>query len=174
VARTGDARAFARSLTTQAENQLWARAPRLAVGAIGPRSQFGRRIKRLIEIAKTGGAPAKYSGRLAFSGFAIVVVIAALATPRILAEEAPPPVEETLAGEPDQSRGFDITRVIRDRDRDVRRDIRVERDVQQFAGDADRFAQDLEMLLAEIDSEVKFAFGGARCRDRRLDQRGAG
>ena len=63
VDRTGDAKAFARSLTNQAENQLWARAPRLAVGAIGPRSQVGRRIQRLIEIAKSGGSPAKYSGR---------------------------------------------------------------------------------------------------------------
>lgn len=82
---TGDARAFARSLTTQAENQLWERAPRLAVGAIGPRSQFGRRIRRLIDIAKTGGSPAKYSGRLAFAGLAVVVGVAAMVTPRFTA-----------------------------------------------------------------------------------------
>lgn len=85
VDRTGDARAFARSLTTQAENQLWERAPRLAVGAIGPRSQFGRRIRRLIDIAKTGGSPAKYSGRLAFAGLAVVVGVAAMVTPRFTA-----------------------------------------------------------------------------------------
>ncbi len=86
VDRTGDARAFARSLTTQAENQLWVRAPRLAVGAIGPRSQFSRRIRRLIDMAKTGGSPAKYSGRLAFAGLAIVVGIAAMVTPRFTAD----------------------------------------------------------------------------------------
>lgn len=86
VDRTGDARAFARSLTTQAENQLWERAPRLAVGAIGPRSQFSRRIRRLIDIAKTGGSPAKYSGRLAFAGLAVVVGVAAMVTPRFTAD----------------------------------------------------------------------------------------
>jgi beta-lactamase regulating signal transducer with metallopeptidase domain len=90
VDRTGDARAFARSLTTQAENQLWVRAPKLAVGAIGPRSQFGRRIKRLIEIAKSGGSPAKYSGRLAFAGLALAVAIAAMVTPRFTAEAQQP------------------------------------------------------------------------------------
>lgn len=82
---TGDAHAFARSLTTQAENQLWVRAPRLAVGAIGPRSQFSRRIRRLIDMAKTGGSPAKYSGRLAFAGLAVVVGVAAMVTPRFTA-----------------------------------------------------------------------------------------
>ena len=90
VDRTGDAKAFARSLTKQAENQLWVRAPRLAVGAIGPRSQFGRRIRRLIDIAKTGGSPAKYSGRLAFAGLAVAVGVAAMVTPRFTAEAQPP------------------------------------------------------------------------------------
>jgi beta-lactamase regulating signal transducer with metallopeptidase domain/ankyrin repeat protein len=103
VERTGDARAFARSLTSQAENQLWARAPRLAVGAIGPRSHFGRRIKRLIEIAK-GASPAKYSGRLAFAGLALAVAVAAMVTPRIAADAQQPgtlpPVDETLDGRP--------------------------------------------------------------------------
>ena len=87
---TGDAKGFARSLTKQAENQLWARAPRLAVGAIGPRSQVGRRIRRLIDIAKTGGAPAKYSGRIAFAGLALAIGIAALVTPRFTAFAQPP------------------------------------------------------------------------------------
>lgn len=85
VERTGDARAFARSLTTQAENQLWVRAPRLAVGAIGPRSHFGRRVRRLIDFAKTGGSPARYSGRLAFAGLALGVAVAAMVTPRFTA-----------------------------------------------------------------------------------------
>ncbi len=101
VERTGDARAFARSLTSQAENQLWARAPRLAVGAIGPRSQVGRRIKRLIEIAK-GAAPAKYAGRLGFAGLALAVAVAAMVTPRFNAnaQQPPPPVDDSLASGP--------------------------------------------------------------------------
>ncbi len=90
VDRTGDAKAFARSLTKQAENQLWVRAPKLAVGAIGPRSHFGRRVKRLIEIAKTGGHASKYSGRLAFAGLALCVAVAAMITPRFTAEAQPP------------------------------------------------------------------------------------
>jgi beta-lactamase regulating signal transducer with metallopeptidase domain len=85
VERTGDAKAFARSLTKQAENQLWARAPRMAVGAIGPRSQVGRRIRRLIDLAK-GVSPAKYSGRLAFAGLALAVAVAAMVTPRVPAD----------------------------------------------------------------------------------------
>ncbi len=90
VDRTGDAKAFARSLTKQAENQLWARAPKMAVGAIGPRSQVGRRIKRLIEIAKTGAHPSKYAGRLAFAGLALAVAVAAMVTPRFTAYAQPP------------------------------------------------------------------------------------
>ncbi|MFT3726029.1 MAG: M56 family metallopeptidase [Hyphomonadaceae bacterium] len=94
VDRTGDAKAFARSLTKQAENQLWARAPKLAVGAIGPRSQVGRRIKRLIEIAKSGGHPSKYAGRLAFAGLAVAVAVAAMVTPRFTAWAQPPEKSE--------------------------------------------------------------------------------
>jgi beta-lactamase regulating signal transducer with metallopeptidase domain len=90
VDRTGDAKAFARSLTTQAENQLWVRAPRLAVGAIGPRSHFGRRVRRLIDIAKTGGPQTRYSGRLAFAGLVLAVGVAAMVTPRFTAEAQPP------------------------------------------------------------------------------------
>ncbi len=85
VARTGDAKAFARSLTIEAQNQLWARAPRLAVGAIGPRSHVGRRIRRLIDLAK-GVSPAKYSGRLAFAGLVLAVAVAAMVTPRFSAD----------------------------------------------------------------------------------------
>ncbi|MDZ4760366.1 MAG: ankyrin repeat domain-containing protein [Alphaproteobacteria bacterium] len=103
VARTGDARAFARTLTTQAETQLWARAPRLAVGAIGQRSQFGRRIKRLIELAKSGGVARRYSGRLGFSALALAITAAVFVTPRIVADTpeeraAPPPVDSALDG----------------------------------------------------------------------------
>ncbi len=90
VDRTGDAKAFARSLTKQAENQLWVRAPRLAVGAIGPRSHFGRRVRRLIDIAKTGGPQTRYSGRLAFAGLVLAVGVAAMVTPRFTAEAQPP------------------------------------------------------------------------------------
>jgi len=89
VDRTGDPKAFARSLTKQAENQLWVRAPRLAVGAIGPRSHFGRRVRRLIDLAKSGGSPAKYSGRLAFAGLAVAVGVAAMVTPRFTAVAQP-------------------------------------------------------------------------------------
>ncbi|RYG33609.1 MAG: hypothetical protein EON93_09340, partial [Burkholderiales bacterium] len=84
------------SLTKQAENQLWVRAPKLAVGAIGPRSQFGRRIKRLIDIAKTGGHPARYSGRLAFAGLALAVAVAAMITPRFTAEAQPRDEQSTM------------------------------------------------------------------------------
>lgn len=90
VDRTGDPKAFARSLTKQAENQLWVRAPRLAVGAIGPRSHFGRRVRRLIDLAKTGGSPARYSGRLAFAGLAVAVGVAAMVTPRFTASAQQP------------------------------------------------------------------------------------
>ena len=104
VDRTGDARAFARSLTTQAENQLWVRAPRLAVGAIGPRSQFGRRIRRLIDMAKTGGAPARYSGRIAFAGLALAIGFAALVTPRFTAFAQPPAEGAVDLTNPDSAR----------------------------------------------------------------------
>ncbi len=90
VDRTGDAKAFARSLTKQAENQLWVRAPRLAVGAIGPRSHFSRRVRRLIDIARTGGTQTRYSGRLAFAGLALAIGVAAMVTPRFTAEAQPP------------------------------------------------------------------------------------
>lgn len=90
VDRTGDPKAFARSLTRQAENQLWVRAPRLAVGAIGPRSHFGRRVRRLIDLARTGGSPAKYAGRLAFAGLAVAVGVAAMVTPRFTASAQQP------------------------------------------------------------------------------------
>ena len=101
---TGDAKGFARSLTTQAENQLWVRAPRLAVGAIGPRSQVGRRIRRLIDMAKTGGAPARYSGRIAFAGLALAIGVAALVTPRFTAFAQPPAEGAVDLTNPDSAR----------------------------------------------------------------------
>jgi len=101
---TGDAKGFARSLTKQAENQLWVRAPRLAVGAIGPRSQVGRRIRRLIDMAKTGGAPARYSGRIAFAGLALAIGVAALVTPRFTAFAQPPADGAVDLTRPDSAR----------------------------------------------------------------------
>jgi ankyrin repeat protein/beta-lactamase regulating signal transducer with metallopeptidase domain len=158
VERTGDAKAFARSLTRQAENQLWARAPRLAVGAIGPRSQVGRRIKRLIEIAK-GAAPAKYAGRLAFAGLALAVAVAAMVTPRFSADAQQskdlPPVDGSLAGGPnagDDNNDNDIwQRASRD-------------DIDQLAGGSDRelagLGADIDQLMQELGGELELAFSG--------------
>jgi len=90
VARTGDARALARSLTSEAERQSWARAPRLAVGAIGPRSHFGQRVRRLIDSARHGASPHAYAGRLAIASLAMVAVLSALAGPRVQAQAQAP------------------------------------------------------------------------------------
>lgn len=155
VDRTGDAKAFARSLTTQAENQLWVRAPRLAVGAIGPRSQFGRRIRRLIDMAKTGGAPAKYSGRLAFAGLAVAIGVAAMVTPRFTADAQP----ESKQG------AIDLTKQNQDKSADIARgdgkldgaapgshdDIDFQWDGKDFAG----LGQEIESMLAELQPELE-------------------
>ncbi len=89
VERTGDPRAFALTLTHQAESQLWARAPQLAVGAIGGKSQFGRRIGRLVELARGGktadAVNSRTSGRFAFTGMALVAIAAACLTPGLAA-----------------------------------------------------------------------------------------
>jgi beta-lactamase regulating signal transducer with metallopeptidase domain len=111
VDRTGDAKAFARSLTKQAENQLWVRAPRLAVGAIGPRSHFGRRVRRLIDIAKTGGTQTRYSGRIACAGLVLAVGVAAMVTPRFTAEAQPPASD--VQGAPGDSTDRTLTRTDR-------------------------------------------------------------
>ena len=111
VDRTGDAKAFARSLTKQAENQLWVRAPRLAVGAIGPRSHFGRRVRRLIDIAKTGGTQTRYSGRIACAGLVLAVGVAAMVTPRFTAEAQPPASD--VQGAPGDSTDRTVTRTDR-------------------------------------------------------------
>ncbi len=173
VDRTGDARAFARSLTTQAENQLWVRAPRLAVGAIGPRSQFGRRIKRLIEIAKTGGHPARYSGRLAFAGLALTVAVAAMVTPRFTAEaqspngkgainlNEPENARQALAGEPKlDGRGPQLE------DRDLQ-DFDFQWNGEDFASlgqEINALVQsmmpELEMALADLSPELQAEMAG--------------
>lgn len=100
VERTGDARAFALTLTHQAESQFWGSAPRLAAGAVGGKSQLGRRIRRLVFLARnsSGGKEqvAAGSGRVAFTGLAVVVMVAALLTPGLRAnadEDAPPAPE---------------------------------------------------------------------------------
>jgi hypothetical protein len=86
VGRTGDACSLARSLTGEAERQSWARAPRLAVGAIGPRSLFGRRVRRLIDMGRAGAPSTSHAGRFALAGLVIAGVLAALASPRVLAQ----------------------------------------------------------------------------------------
>jgi beta-lactamase regulating signal transducer with metallopeptidase domain len=154
VARTGDAKAFARSLTKQAENQLWARAPKLAVGAIGPRSQVGRRIRRLIDIAK-GASPAKYSGRLAFAGLALAVAVAAMVTPRVPADaqqtRGSPPVEESLAGAPaaPQTPAQGRTAQLPDRD-----DLTLDGGHDEFAA----LGEEIGRLMESVGEELEFAF----------------
>ncbi len=104
VARTGDARAFARTLTGEAQNRISAPTPRLVFGVLGKPSQFGRRIRRLIDSTRAGGGPARYAGRLAFSGLALAIVAAVFVTPRIVADTphksspTPPPVDSGLDG----------------------------------------------------------------------------
>lgn len=164
VERTGDARAFARSLTTQAENQLWARAPRLAVGAIGPRSGFGFRIKRLIDIAKSGASRSKYAGRVAFSVFAIAIVSAALVTPRIIAQpKSPPPVDSALAGAPqtERSRVVDNTAAVREALAEADADLdELDALGPEFAGLMDEIAQEVRVALNDVSPELEGELGG--------------
>jgi beta-lactamase regulating signal transducer with metallopeptidase domain len=155
VARTGDAKAFARSLTKQAENQLWARAPKLAVGAIGPRSQVGRRIRRLIDIAK-GVSPAKYSGRLAFAGLALAVAVAAMVTPRVPADaqqqtQGSPAVEEPLAGQPRDPQAPARGRTAQLPDRD---DLTLDGGNDDFAS----LGEEIGRLMESVGAELEFAF----------------
>ncbi len=97
VDRTGDARAFALTLTDQAEIQMGARTPQLAAGAIGGKSQFGRRIRRLIELRANGSTGAmrggQGAGRLAFTGLAAVALLAACLTPVVEAKDEPKAVQ---------------------------------------------------------------------------------
>lgn len=153
VDRTGDAKAFARSLTKQAENQLWVRAPRLAVGAIGPRSHFGRRVKRLIDIAKTGGSPAKYSGRLAFAGLVLAVAVAAMVTPRFTAE-AQPPASDTQDVSPAESE--DRTRTSRTVvTLDGRSSTGDDPDFSFAEHDFAALGAEIEALMAELGPELE-------------------
>jgi beta-lactamase regulating signal transducer with metallopeptidase domain len=158
VDRTGDPKAFARSLTKQAENQLWVRAPRLAVGAIGPRSHFGRRVRRLIDLAKTGGSPARYSGRLAFAGLAVAVGVAAMVTPRFTAN----------AQQPDQNGSINLVdpsavELARDDNQPPKpserldgagpgdHDFSFEFNGEEFAA----FGKEIEAMMAEIGPELE-------------------
>jgi beta-lactamase regulating signal transducer with metallopeptidase domain len=161
VQRTGDAKAFARSLTKQAENQLWARAPRLAVGAIGPRSQVGRRIKRLIEIAK-GAAPAKYAGRLAFAGLALAVAIAAMVTPRFTAEAQQAPTPFTDLDDTDDLDGGPLEQSWQ-RDRDLTDEQRREltqslQSLDGLDGDFATLGEELESLMEGLGEDLEIVF----------------
>lgn len=156
VDRTGDAKAFARSLTKQAENQLWVRAPRLAVGAIGPRSHFGRRVRRLIDIAKTGGSPAKYSGRLAFAGLALAVGVAAMVTPRFTAEAQPPADDEQgaaaqAAEDKIRAQGRTVVTLDGDQPGGEPRTFRFSHDDPEFAA----IGAEIEAMIAEIRPEIE-------------------
>jgi hypothetical protein len=150
VDRTGDAKAFARSLTTQAENQLWVRAPRLAVGAIGPRSHFGRRVRRLIDIAKTGGPQTRYSGRLAFAGLVLAVGVAAMVTPRFTAE-AQPPASDVQGANPAEGEDRPRTVITLDGGKDGHSRTFT------FSGDDGEFAAlgaEIEALMMELQPEL--------------------
>jgi beta-lactamase regulating signal transducer with metallopeptidase domain/ankyrin repeat protein len=162
---TGDAKAFARSLTIEAQNQLWARAPRLAVGAIGPRSQVGRRIRRLIDLAK-GISPAKYSGRLAFAGLALAVAVAAMVTPRFTADaqqSTVTPFDEALAGEPNapQSRNEARDQML-DRAR-ARADATLDGGRASYDSDTEEFAalgEEIGALMQTVGDELEVALAG--------------
>lgn len=151
VDRTGDAKAFARSLTKQAENQLWVRAPRLAVGAIGPRSHFSRRVHRLIDIARTGGSQTRYSGRLAFAGLVLVVGMAAMITPRFTAE-----AQQTTNEQQDVTRAQDEKRTITTLDGHSGHDDA--HDGVHFSwndGEFEAIGAELEGLMAELGPELE-------------------
>jgi beta-lactamase regulating signal transducer with metallopeptidase domain len=158
VDRTGDAKAFARSLTKQAENQLWVRAPRLAVGAIGPRSHFSRRVHRLIDIAKTGGSQARYSGRLAFAGLVLVVGMAAMITPRFTAEAQQLNNDsQVAASEQDETRAQTRTTTTRTT---ITVDNSSDHDDPRFDfswadGEFEGLGAELEALMAELGPELE-------------------
>lgn len=161
---TGDAKAFARSLTIEAQNQLWARAPRLAVGAIGPRSQAGRRIRRLIDLAK-GVSPAKYSGRLAFAGLALAVAIAAMVTPRFPADAQQSivtPFDDSLDGEPINPLSPQSRNDVRDRAQ-AQADVTLDGGRASYDSDAEDFAalgEEIGALMKIIGAELEVSLAG--------------
>jgi beta-lactamase regulating signal transducer with metallopeptidase domain len=87
AARVGDARAFARTLTEHAQTQLFWGWPRLAVGAARSRSLLGRRVRRLIEIAGGGVQRVRLASRASAGVLLAVVAAAAIATPRLDAQD---------------------------------------------------------------------------------------
>lgn len=105
VARTGDAHAFAGALTRQAESQLWARAPKLAVGAIGPRSQFGNRVRRLLTLGRPGGPSTGVAARAGFAALVFAAIAAACLTP-VLSASADGRDEQQDAREEDNNGRF--------------------------------------------------------------------
>jgi beta-lactamase regulating signal transducer with metallopeptidase domain len=98
--RVGDARAFARTLTDHAEARLFWGWPRLVVGATRGKSQLGRRVRRLLERAATGASPERLAPRIAAGALLAAVAAAALATPRLEAQESPAPPASPALPEP--------------------------------------------------------------------------
>ncbi|MEZ5936685.1 MAG: M56 family metallopeptidase [Hyphomonadaceae bacterium] len=85
--RTGDPRTFARSLTEQAAAQVSAVTPRLAVGALGPKSSLGRRVRRLIDQARNGAASGALKARAAFAAMVLVAAAGLCLVPTQAAAE---------------------------------------------------------------------------------------
>jgi beta-lactamase regulating signal transducer with metallopeptidase domain len=88
AAHVGDARAFARALTAHAEAQLLWGWPRLVVGATRSKSLLCRRVRRLLEIAATATPPMALAGRACAAVLVAVIAAAALATPRLEAQDS--------------------------------------------------------------------------------------
>jgi ankyrin repeat protein/beta-lactamase regulating signal transducer with metallopeptidase domain len=83
VARTGDPRSFARSLAKQAEAHICSPAPRLAVGALGPKSSIGRRLRRLVDFARRGTPGDTLKGRFALAFIILAAFGAGTLTPTL-------------------------------------------------------------------------------------------
>jgi hypothetical protein len=84
--RVGDARAFAKTLTEHAEAQLFWGWPKLVVGAARRRSQLGRRVRRLLDIAGGAKRPLGAAARGCAAVLLAAVAATALATPRLAAQ----------------------------------------------------------------------------------------
>lgn len=98
--RVGDARAFARTLTEHAQSQLFWGWPRLAVGAARSRSLLGRRVRRLIEIAGGGVQRVRLASRASAGVLLAVIAAAAIATPRLDAQDRQGDREDAPRAEP--------------------------------------------------------------------------